>query len=144
MFVLFGIGAFVGQEIVALFGEAKEIFAGDLEVMGLDDGGVDFIGDEFEANLFFKGAVVVGQEGALAGEGFDDALGFEFVVGFGDGIAVDAEFFGEGTDGGEGFAGAKGAGSGGGLDLVHDLEVNRFAGFKIELEVQGAVAVVIA
>ena len=46
---------------------AEEIGARDLEVMSLHDGGVDVVGDEFEADLFFEGAVVVGEETAFAG-----------------------------------------------------------------------------
>jgi len=67
-------------------------------VVRLHDGGVDVVGDEFEADLFFERAVVVREETAFAGQGFDDALGFEFELGFGDGVAVDAEFLGERTN----------------------------------------------
>ncbi|MPN63357.1 hypothetical protein SDC9_211115 [bioreactor metagenome] len=66
--------------------------------------------------------------------GFDNALVFEFGVGFGDGVAVDAELFGKRAESWERFAGFESAGSGGEADLISQLEVNWFAGVKIDFK----------
>ena len=58
--------------------------------MGGDDGGINFLLEQFFADLLFEGGIVFGQETAFALDGLDDALAFEFGIGLGDGIAVDA------------------------------------------------------
>ncbi len=112
----------------------EELVAGNLKVMGLHDGVIDRADEDFLADFFFEGRIVFFEEATFARKRFDDALAFEFGIGFGDGVAIDAELFREGADGGEGFAGLEGAGSGGVADLIGDLEVNGFTGFKINLQ----------
>jgi hypothetical protein len=74
------------------------------------------------------------DETAFPGECFNHALTLELGVGFGDGIAIDAEFFRQGTDRRQRLARPNGAGCGGGFHLVNELQVNGFAGLEIEVK----------
>ena len=112
----------------------QKVIAGDLEMVGLHDGVIDRFVEELLPHLFFEGRIIFTEEAAFAGDRFDDALFLEFGIGLGDGVAVDAELFGDGADGWEGFAGPEGAGGGGGFELIDELEVDRFAGSEIEVE----------
>ena len=66
--------------------------------------------------------------------GLDDALTLELSVGLGDGIAVDAQFLGQRTEGRQGIAGAQPARGGREPDLIGQLEVDRFPGLEIDLK----------
>ena len=61
----------------------------------------------------------------------DQAFGFEFGVGVGDGGAVDAELPGEFTAGGNAVAGAELAGMDEGAELVAELDVQRNVAFGL-------------
>src|SRR5262249_3749971 len=60
--------------------------------------------------------------------GLQDAVANELTVGLGDGIEVDEELLGEGTDAGHGVAGGQAAGRDGQAHLVDDLAINRRPG----------------
>ena len=66
--------------------------------MGLNDGLIDLFGQELEADFFPVRRVVGPDEAPFPGDGLDDALAFELRVRLGDGVAVDAQLFGERTD----------------------------------------------
>ena len=95
---------------------------------------VDLHHQHLVPDLFPEGRVAVLDEATFAGDGLDHTLVFQFRVGLGDGITVDAELHRQWPDRREGIAGPELAGSGGGADLVDDLEIDRLAGFKIELD----------
>jgi hypothetical protein len=113
-------------------GEKGVAFHG--EVVRGDDGFVNFLDQNFLACGLGERRVGFLEKAALAGNGLDDALAFEFGIGLGDGVAVDAQFLGERADGGQRFAGAQPAGGRRVTDLVHQLQIDRLAGFKIELQ----------
>src|SRR5258708_712522 len=103
-------------------------------MVSLNNGLVDFDDQKLAANVFAQGGMIFFEETAASGKSFDDAEAFQFGIGFGDGVAVDAKLFRQRTDGGERFAGAEGAGSSGGLDLLDQLQVDREAGLEIDLQ----------
>src|SRR5262245_57561336 len=72
------------------------------------------------------------DETALAGDGLDDALALELGVGLGDGIAIDAQLFGERPDRRQRVARLHRARRRGRFDLVDDLEIHGNAGFEIQ------------
>src|SRR5262245_8165968 len=111
-------------------------------MMRHDDRFIDLGAQQPLPRLLVERGIVLFQEITFAGNGFDDALVFEFGVGFGDGIAVDAQFFGEGSQGRERFAGAQATGSGGVAHLVSELEVDWFAGVKIDLKDHASLTVI--
>ena len=78
---------------------SREIPLAHLEVVGLNDSFIDLLGEELVADFLPERRVALPDEAAFAGDGFDDALAFELRVGFGHGVAVDTQFFGERTDG---------------------------------------------
>ena len=126
---------------------------GEQALAGSEDGGGDFgEGEVFgrAAGALFpieeELAIAVSEAGGgvyvEVGQSAIDPVGgaFEFGVGFGDGIAVDAELFGKGPDRRKRFARFKGAGSSGVTDLVSQLEINWRAGFKVNFEQHGQVS----
>ena len=127
-------GGFALEIIEPLLDHLQKSFPTDLQVMGGDHGLIDFLQQQFFADNFREGRVVLFQKTAFAGNGFDDALAFEFRVGFGDGIAIDAQFLGQRADGRQRFAGAQFSRGRGVADLVGQLEVNRFARLEINLK----------
>ena len=133
--VLVGVGLLLFGEVVeAVSDEREEVLAADLQVVRGDDGLVDLRGEQVVTGGFLEQRVAVFEEAAFARKRLDDALRFEFGVGLGDGVAVDAELLGERADAGERLAGPQRAGRGGGPDLVRDLEIDREAGLEVELK----------
>ena len=124
----------VFEVVEALAEELLDFFGGNLEVMRLDDDGVDLGQEHLGAGGLVEPGAAVAQEATPAGLGLDDALAFEFEVGLGDGVAVDPELLGEGPYAGERFPGAQGAGGGGGFDLVHDLYIDRLPAIELDLD----------
>ncbi len=84
--------------------------------------------------LSVKGEGSLLDEETLARDGLDDALGLQLGISLGDRIAVDAQFLGQGAEGGQGVTGAQSAGGGGVTDLVGQLEIDRLAGLEIYLK----------
>ena len=77
---------------------------------------------------------VLGDEGAGALLGIEDAADLHLAVGAGDGVGVDGEIDGYATDGGELVSGAEGLGGDGGEDLVDELAIDGDAGVGVEAE----------
>src|SRR3970040_119255 len=71
------------------------IQAHHLQVMGLDDGVIDFRGQELEADVLSEGRTAGPDKAALAGDGLDHTLALELGIRLGDRVAVDAELLGE-------------------------------------------------
>ena len=137
MFLFFfglGGGLLAVEEPDAFLQQFAQDFGADLHLVGGDDGFVNSGHQQLVADLFGQRAFVLLQKAALAGGGFDDAQAFQLGVSFGDGVAVDAQFLGQRTDGREGVPRPQGAGSGGITDLINQLEINRFAGLKINVK----------
>ena len=100
--VLVGVGLLLFGEVVeAVSDEREEVLAADLQVVRGDDGLVDLRGEQVVTGGFLEQRVAVFEEAAFARKRLDDALRFEFGVGLGDGVAVDAELLGERADAGE-------------------------------------------
>src|ERR1043166_8080548 len=68
------------KNVQAFTGQAEELAVANLQVMGLNDGGVDFCGQHFEADIFLEWGMVVGEEEPFTGPGFADALAFQLSV----------------------------------------------------------------
>ncbi len=125
-----GGGHFRGERFPFFGEEVVEVVGGEFESDGfveeLGEGGID------AAEAFGLGEAEAwaarGDGESAAGEGFDEAIAGELVVGFGDGVGVDEELVGEGADGGEELAGLDGAGGDGGADLGDDLGVKGSGG----------------
>lgn len=107
-------------------------------MMGHDDGLVDLLDEQLAADFLAQRGVVFFQEAALAGQSLDDALVFQFGIGLGDGVAIEAKFFSQRANGRERLAGLQSAGGGGGLDLVDQLEISGLAGFEIDMQEYGS------
>jgi hypothetical protein len=65
---------------------------------------------------------------------FDDPLTFQFAIGFGNGVAVDAELFRQGADARKRLPRSKSPTGCGHPDLIHNLEVSCLAGVEIKFE----------
>ena len=89
-----------GEVVEAVSDEREEVLAADLQVVRGDDGLVDLRGEQVVTGGFLEQRVAVFEEAAFARKRLDDALRFEFGVGLGDGVAVDAELLGERADAG--------------------------------------------
>src|SRR5258708_21043880 len=103
-------------------------------MVSLNNGLGDFQDQKLAANVFWQSGMIFFEETAASGKSFDDAEAFQFGISFGDGVAVDAKLFCKRSDGPERFTGAECAGSSGGLDLLDQLQVDREAGFEIDLQ----------
>jgi hypothetical protein len=132
--LFFGFAGFAFKEIEPLLDERKKRVAPDLQVMRSDDGFVNFAEQQFVADLFFERRIIFGKETAFALKRLDDALTFEFGVGFGDGIAIDAQFLRQWANGRQRVSRPQGPGSGGITDLIDQLEINWFASLKIDVK----------
>jgi len=128
---------FALEEIKPFPDQRQELFAVHLQVMRHDHGFVNFRRQQFLADLFVERGIAFLQETALARNRLDDALAFQFGVGLGDGVAIDAQFLGQRADGRQRFAGTQRAGGRRVADLVHQLQVNRLAGLEINLKYHG-------
>jgi hypothetical protein len=66
----------------ALAYDFDQLVIGDLEVMGLDDCGINGVDEDLVADAFFERARAVGDENAAALLSFNNAFMFELGVGF--------------------------------------------------------------
>ena len=89
MFLWWFFSGLAFEKVEAFANEGEKFVAANLEVMRGDNGRIDFFLEQFFADLLFERGIVMRQEAALALEGFDDALAFEFGVSLGDGVTVD-------------------------------------------------------
>ena len=62
---------------------------------------IDLFDQELLFNLLGERRMILRQEAALAGNGFDDALAFQFRVSLGNGIPIHAQFLRQRTNGGQ-------------------------------------------
>ena len=99
------------QRVESFVGELEEFRLADLQVVRVDDDVVDHLGEQLAADVLAEGrGVLLADEAALAGDGLDDALVLELGVGLGDGVAVDAQVFGQRADAGQRLARSQRAG----------------------------------
>ena len=129
-----GGGFFPVKELDSFLQQAAQNFRADLHLMRRNHGFVDSGHQQFVADLFGQRAVIFLEKASFAGDGFNHAQALQLGVGLGDGVAVDAQFLGQRTNGRERVSRPQSPGSGGITDLIDQLEINRFAGFKIELK----------
>ena len=88
------------KRIESIFRQPDELRPAHLQVMRLDDSVVHRLRQQFDPDFLLVRGAVRADEAAFAGERLDDALALQFRLGFGDGVAVDAQFLGEWPDGG--------------------------------------------
>src|SRR5687767_4660581 len=93
---------------------------------------IDFLGEQFVANLFGEWRIVLLQKTTFASNSFDDALPFQFRISLGDGVAIDSQFFSEWSNRRKRFAGTQHAGSSGVTNLIDQLQIDWLAGFEID------------
>src|SRR3954451_164052 len=122
------------ERVEALFDEADEVGPADLQMVRLHHRVVYRVGEQLEADGFLVRRVGLADEASLAGDGLDHALAFQLGVRLRHRVAIDAKRFGERKDRGGRLTGARPARGRGGLHLVDHLQVDRFAGLEIELE----------
>src|SRR5688500_17907304 len=70
------------------FTKPQELGLVDPQVMRVDHGFIDRLGEELAAHVFLERRAGRPHEAAFADDRLDDALAFEFGVGLGNGIAV--------------------------------------------------------
>ena len=131
MFIGLGGGFFALEKLYSLLDQAQKNLGADLHLVRGDHRFVYSGHQQLVADFFGQRAFIGLEKAALSGDGFDDAQAFQLGVSFGDGVAIDAQFLGQRTNGGKRVARAQAAGSSGIADLIHQLEINRFAGLKI-------------
>ena len=88
----------------------------------------------------FKAVAIAANVCAAADVALDQAFGFEFGVGVGDGGAMHAEHGGEFAAGGDAVAVTQIAGMDEGAELVAQLDVERNVAFGLEMEWQHCLA----
>jgi hypothetical protein len=82
------------------------------------------------------------HEASLAGYCLDDTGAFKLGICFRNRVPVDAQFFGERPDARQRLSGLQCARSGGCLDLIDRLKVDRLAGLLIDLEKESGPTVI--
>ena len=110
--------------VESFFGETEKLGLVDLQVMRVDDGIVDRLGDQLAPDVLPERRAVRPDETALPGERLDDALALQLRVRLRDRIAVDAQLLGQRADAGERIALANGAGGGRRFHLIDQLQVD--------------------
>jgi hypothetical protein len=101
------------------------------EAFGFDDELFEFTVEE-QGTLGRGGLARKGDDGAGAGENFEEAFVEELRDDFVGGVGIDFEFGAEGTDGGEWVAGAELSGDQGAFRGVDDLLVEGGAGSEVD------------
>jgi hypothetical protein len=129
-----GVDVGIGYPLDALGRQAHKLCLGNTQVMGLHDGLVDLLSQELEAHVLAEGRRPRREERPAAGLGRHHALRLELGEGLGDCVAVDAQLLGQGTYPRQDIARLQGTGRGGGLHLVDQLQVNRFAALERDVE----------
>jgi hypothetical protein len=127
-----GGGLFALEELNSFLNQAQKNFGANLHLVRGDHGFVYFGHQQLVPDLLRQRTFVLLEKAALPGDSFDDAQALQLGVSLGDGIAIDTQFLGQRTDGRERISRPQGPGSGGITDLINQLEINRFAGLKID------------
>src|SRR5262245_46998950 len=131
---LTGARAPLGERSETLFRQSKKFLLVHLEMVGLNDGLVDLVGQQPQTGILSQRRSSVADEAALAGERFDDALALALGVRLGDRVAIDAQVLGQRPDRRQQVARLRRPRGDGRLHLVHHLQVDWLAGFVIQLE----------
>ena len=129
-----GGGLFALEELDSFLQQAPQNLRADLHLMRRDHGFVESGHQQLVADLFGERAVIFLEKAAFSGDGFNHAQAFQLGVSLGHGVAVDAQFLGQRTNGRERVSRTQGPGSGRITDLIDQLEINRFAGLKIDVK----------
>ena len=106
----------------------------DLQLVRRDQRLVNPDGDNLVARFLGEGRIVLPKKAAFARNGFDHAQAFQLRISLGHGVAVQMQLLGQRSNGRERFASLEAAGSGGVAHLIDQLQINRLAGFKIDLK----------
>src|SRR2546426_144476 len=93
---------------------------------------VPFCSEQPFPDRFAEMGIALLQKEPLTRNRFDDALGLQLGVGFGDRVAVDAQFLGQRPKGGQWLARAQSSGSRRVTNLIGQLQINRLAGLEID------------
>ena len=123
---------FAFKKLDALLDHVEKSLGFDLHLVGRDHGVVYSGHQQAMAGFFTERAAILLEKAAFSGDGFDDSPAFQLGVSLGHGIAIDAQFFGQWSDGGQRIAVAQRTRGSGVTDLVNQLEINRFARLKID------------
>ena len=133
-FVVFMGAPFVVEHIQSFVDQFQEFIAGHLQMVRLHNGLVDVLDQQLAPGVLAQSRMIFFQEAAPPRQRLNHAQAFELRIGLGDGVAIDAQLLRQRTDGGKRLARLERPGSGGGFDLIHNLEVDGHAGLEIDLE----------
>ena len=114
--------------------QAPQNLRADLHLVRRDHCFVDSGHQQLVADLFGQRAVIFLEKAAFASDGFDHAQALQLGVSLGDGVAIDAQFLGQRPNGRERVSRTQSPGSGGITNLIDQLEINWFAGLKIDVK----------
>src|SRR5688500_12885156 len=89
-----GAGPSALEPVETFLREAKELGFANLEVMGLNHGVVNRLGDELAARFLLQRRVVLADETPLAGNRLDHPLALELGVGLGHRVPIDPQLLG--------------------------------------------------
>jgi hypothetical protein len=109
----------------------QQFWAREAKLAGFDG---ELGGERFEAAQLFgfeQAGALTADVASAAGDGAEDAVAFEILVGAGDGVGVDAEFGGQFADRGEGVVELESPGGNGVFDLGLDLEIDGSSGASL-------------
>ena len=114
--------------------EGLDFLFGEAEVEGFDDELVEGGGEVVAAGVHFEGGRLMGDVGADATTGFEEAVFFEVLVNFDDREGIDVKLGGKVADGGELGAVGEPSGEDALLELLLELQVKRDAAGGVEKE----------
>lgn len=127
-----GRGLFAFEEAGSLLNQAEKILRADLHLVRCDNSFIYSGHQQFVPGFFAQRAFIGLEKAPLSSDGFDDAQALQLGISLGDGIAIDAQFLGQRSNGRERVAMPQSAGRGGITDLIDQLEINRFARLEID------------
>ena len=125
---------FALEIVQPLFYHREKRLAIHLQMVRGDHSLVYFAQQKFLADTLGERRAVFLQKAAFPRKDFDDPLALQLGIGLGDRIAIEAQFLGQRPDGRQGLTRSQGARRRRVADLIHQLSINRFAGFEIDLE----------
>ena len=92
---------FVVEHIQSFMDQFEEFIAGHLQMVRLHDGLVDVLDQQLAPDFLAQCRLIFFQETTPPRQRLNHAQAFELRIGFGDGVAIDAQFLRQRTDGGE-------------------------------------------